>query len=463
MTVKPAAIGIATGVAVGGAIAAVSRGETLVPWPSRVRTAFPLLLGGVVGTSAGLKVGAGASLLRAVRGRGPGPVTTVTPIVVGAGLAVGVAAAAIYGRDRFLAMMTAQSRDLDPGFAAVPAGESVSGSAASAVTLAELGREGARFVGTATTADDVRAVMGQEQVTTPVRVFIGVDAADTVEQRVGLAMSELRRTGAFDRSVLLVQAPAGSGYANATPVDVIEILTLGDAAAVAIGYGLLPSFLSLGKTEIAARTQRLLLDGIRDELSTRTARPRVLLYGESLGARVQEAAVPAGPIDLDHYGIDAALWVGTPGGQVADTFHALCSAESITVDRPEQIPVQLPQPRPRVWFLEHDGDPVVRFRPDLLLDRPAWLPADGTRGRNIPATMRWLPGITWAQAMVDTFFATNIKPGDFKSLGHDYRADLGAVVTAAYALDVTTEQAARLDTHLRALEVQRAERIAEPA
>jgi uncharacterized membrane protein len=137
----------------------------------------------------------------------------------------------------------------------------------------------------------------------------------------------------------------------------------------------------------------------------------------------------------------------------------MCAAESITVDRPDQIPAGFQGPRPRVWFLEHDGDPVVRFRPELLLHRPAWLPTDGTRGRNVPDSMSWKPGITWAQALVDTFFATNIKPGDFKSLGHDYRADLGAVVTAAYGLSCDSATAERLDSRLRALEVARAARI----
>ena len=460
---KPSVVGLTAGIAVGAGVAVLSRGATLVPWPSRVRAAFPVVLGGMVGASAGLKVGIGASLARDAAGKGPGPVTTVAPILIGAGVAAGTAAAVAYGRDVLLARMAEEGRGLDPGFATPPLAETVSGSALSVVSVAELGREGARFVGTATTAADVRAVTGLEQVKAPVRVFVGVDAAQTVEQRVGLAMAELRRTGAFDRSALLVQAPAGSGYANATPVDVLEILTLGDCAAVAIGYGLLPSFLSLGKVAVAARTQRLLLEAIRDEVSIRHAAPRILLYGESLGAKVQEAAVPAGPLDLDGYGVAAALWVGTPGGRDADVFHALCAAESITVDRPEQIPADLPSPRPRVWFLEHDGDPVVRFRPALLLNRPAWLPTDGTRGRNIPASMTWMPGITWAQAMVDTFFATNIKPGDFQSLGHDYRADLGAVVTAAYDLPIDAPTAGRLDERLRSIEVDRAARISAPA
>ena len=127
-------------------------------------------------------------------------------------------------------------------------------------------------------------VTGQEPVSTPVRVFVGVDAASTPEQRVGLAMAELRRTGAFDRAHLLIQAPAGTGYANSFPVDVLELLTRGDCAAVSIAYGLLPSFLSLGKVGEGARTQKLLLDAIRDELQGRATRPRLLVYGESLGA-----------------------------------------------------------------------------------------------------------------------------------------------------------------------------------
>ena len=456
---KPVAIGIAAGIAVGTGVAAASRGATLVPWPSKVRQVFPFILGGIAGGSAGLKVGLAASIMDAARGRGAGPISSAAPVLVGAGIAGGVVAAATYGRGVLLAKMADESRALDPGFSTPPTGDFVSGCVGSAVSIAELGREGARFVGTAVAPDDIRFVTQRDPVASPIRVFIGVDAADTVQQRVGLAMAELRRTRAFDRGSLLVSAPAGSGYVNATPVDVLEILTLGDCASVAIAYGLLPSFLSLGKVEMAAQTQRLLLDAIREECSVLAVAPRILLYGESLGAKVQEAAVPAGPLDLDHYAVSGALWVGTPGGSTADVFHALCAAESITVDRPEQIPAAFEGTRPRVWFLEHDGDPVVRFRPDLLLHRPAWLPADGTRGRNVPETMTWRPGITWAQALVDTLFATNIKPGDFQSLGHDYRADLGAVVTAAYGLPCDPATAERLDGRLRALEVARAARI----
>lgn len=341
-----------------------------------------------------------------------------------------------------------------------PGVETVSGGPGSLVDYASVGREGARFLSTPVPAEVVREVVGQDPLLPAIRVFVGFDSAETPQARVDLALRELIRTGAYDRSHLLIGSPAGSGYANPTPVDILEILTRGDCAAVAVGYGLLPSFLSLDRVAMAAQTQSLLIEGIAAELARRATRPRVLLYGESLGARVQEAALPQGIADLDRLGVDAALWVGTPGGPASVAFHASVAGESITVDRPEQIPVPVPEPRPRVWFLEHDGDPVVRFEPTIVYRRPEWL-ARQPRGRNVPDDMLWAPGITWAQVMVDTLFATNIKPGKFESRGHDYRADLGGTVPAAFGIGVDDQTAERLESALRALEISRAERIGE--
>ncbi len=458
---RPAVIGVGVGAAVGAAVALASRGPTLVEWPTPVRRAFPFVLGGLTGGIVGLKTGASLSLLRAATGRGPGPITSATPVIIGAATLGVVAVAGRLAAARVLGGLAEQGRELDEVNTQPPANPDVSGGPGSLVSVEELGREGARFVNDATTPDGIREVTLQEPVASPVRVFIGVDAASTPEQRVGLAMAELRRTGAFDRGTLLIQAPAGSGYANSFPVDVLEVLTRGDCASVAVGYGVMPSFLSLNKVPVARQTQRLLLDAIRAEVQDRPTKPRLLLYGESLGAEVQESAVPAGPADLDHYGIAAALWVGTPGGDRSDLFHALCADESFTVDRPEQLPDPMPSPRPRVWFLEHDGDPVVRFRPKLLLDRPAWLPTDGQRGRNIPDAMIWKPGITFAEAFVDTMFATHVKPGLFESRGHDYRADLGAVTTTAFDLPSDPDTSERLEAYLRRTEVERAQRLGE--
>ena len=409
-----------------------------MPWPAPVRVAV---------TAVG--AGAGAAVATLASGALPRPRTVavtlgVTGVLAGAGAAAG---------RRVLAGMLEQGRTIDAALRGTPTDPHVSGGPGSAVDFATVGREGARFLTSRVSAGQIAQVLGASSAREPVRVFVGADCGPTPEARVALALAELRRTGALDRSVLVVQAPAGTGYANTTPIQAVEILTAGDCATVAVGYGLLPSFLSLGKVPIAALTQRLLLEGIRRECAGSSVRPRLLLYGESLGARVQQAALLDLDADLDAFGVDAALWVGTPGGRASDALHASVAGESVTVDRPEQIP---PGAHARVWFLEHDGDPVVRNRPRLLVQRPDWLAPGVPRGRGVPPTMRWVPGITWLQVLVDTFFATNIRPGDFHSVGLDYRADLGALVAAAYRLQPDRAVAERLEAFLRASEEARA-------
>lgn len=429
---------------------------SLMPWPSRVRPGFVAAWTAVSGTTAflvagtvGLRGAGMPSMEQRVR-------RTITLGIAGATAVGAFRAAKVEAQSR----LEGGGRAIEPGFATPPALETVSGGPGSLVDFATVGREGARFLGSSVPSAVVEEVMGAPLEMPGVRVFVGYDSARSPEERVALALAELRRTGAYDRSTLLIGAPAGSGYANPTPVDILEILLRGDVAAVAVGYGLLPSFLSLDRVELAARTQSLLLEGIAADLAGRAHRPRVLLYGESLGARVQQAAIPEGPRDLDRLGVSGALWVGTPGGPESRAFHAATAGESLTIDRPAQIPDPVPTPRPRVWFLEHDGDPVVRFEPTVAYRRPAWL-ADSPRGRNVPEGMMWTPGITWAQVMIDTLFATHITPGNFDSRGHDYRADLGGVVPAAYDLSVDRGTAERLERALRSLEVERARRVGE--
>ena len=135
---KPVAFGLVTGAAVGAGVAAASRGATLVPWPAKVRQTFPFILGGMVGVSAGMKAGIGASIVSAARGRGSGPITSVAPVLVGVGVAGGVVAAATYGRSALLSRMEQESRALDAGFSVQPASELVSGGAGSAVGNARL-------------------------------------------------------------------------------------------------------------------------------------------------------------------------------------------------------------------------------------------------------------------------------------------------------------------------------------
>ena len=441
-------------------------GPSLMEWPSRVRTLFPVALAGLGATIVFGPPLVGWSTFRLARSVSAADGARVSGIGVGLGVGAGVAvvglvAGTVVARRRFLTNTANAARHLDPGFRQPPVSPLVSTGPGSLVDPRGVGREGARYVGTATTGDDARFVTGADPIADPIRVFVGLDAGASVQQRVDLAMAELRRTGAFDRSHLVIQAPAGTGYANATPVDVVELLSRGDCASVAVGYGLLPSFLSLNRVDVARHTQGALLEAIAAECDRRSARPRLLLYGESLGAKVQQAALTAGVADLDRLGIDATLWVGTPGGVDYDDVHRAFDSVAVTLERPEQMEQVLRErPTPRVWFLEHDGDPVVRFRPDLAHTRPTWL--SPAQGRGVPPDMQWRMGVTWAQVLVDTLYATDVSSGDFRSRGHDYRADLGAVVTEAFELapvDAQDGWVERREIRLRELEVRRAKQV----
>ena len=440
---------VALGVGVGVPTATAAQGPSLVQWPDRVRKLFPPVLGASVGV--GLVLGSRVPGLRGMKA-----------LATGAGLA-GIGTVGFLAARSKLSELEAQNAQIDECFAHAPTDAHLSGSEHSAVDYSLLGREGARFVNSVTTTAHAEK-LGVKRTHDPIRVFVSIANADSVSSRVSLAMSELIRNKAFDREYLFIQAPAGSGYSNSTPVDVVELLSGGNCAAVSVSYGLLPSFLSLTRVRLAGETQLELLNAVDHELTGRRNKgkhvPKILLYGESLGARVQQFAIPLGSSDLDKYSVYRALWVGTPGGRISDSFHRLCASESVTVDRPEQIPANTDN---RVWFLEHDGDPVVRFRPDLVWTQPEWLDTDLPRGRNIPAEMSWTMGVTWATVLVDTMFATSIKPGDFQSLGHDYRADLGAVATAAYGFSgrLTPEQTKGLEILLREIEVTRAQKLGE--
>ncbi len=435
------------GLAAGVATALLARGESLVHWPDRVRMLFPGVVGAVAGSST-----VAVALAPKVRPRHVPALFTGLVVVGGAGWFIA---------RKKLQEIKQDGAELDTTLSEPPTSPLVSGGPTSEVDYSLLSREGARFVHSVTTWSD--SAVSVPRVMEPIRVFVSVLHALSIADRVALTVRELNRTGAFDRQYLLVQSPAGSGYANSTPVDVLEFLSGGDCATVVVSYGLLPSFLSLNKVALAGDTQRALLESLGAEIAKRERQgkpvPQLFVYGESLGAKVQQYALPLGPVDMDRFHISRALWVGTPGGTTADGFHQLCSGDSITIDRPEQIPTNADV---RVWFLEHDGDPVVRFRPNLTWSAPPWL-EQRPRGRNIPETMSWKPGVTWATVLVDTIFATNVKPGDFQSWGHDYRADLGEVAARAFGFYPAPEVMTQLQATLRGCEVARAQRVPAPS
>ena len=317
-------------------------------------------------------------------------------------------------------------RTVEPGYGTPPDDPWVSGGPNSAVAFGDLGREGRRFVSERCTADDLAAVTGH--AVEPVRVFVGFDSAPNPDDRVALALDDLERLGGFDRSLLVVASPAGSGYVNPVAVDAVEYLTGGDVATVAIGYGLRPSILSLDRIRPGARQFARLLEAI----AGRPRRPRVVVYGESLGAFTSQDAFLGDGIDgLLRRGVDRALWVGTP---YRSAFRHEVAADPRAGSYTSGSELLTTDADVVAHFLDHPEDPVTRFDLSLLTHRPSWLGPPTTRPPRIPDRLQWFPGATFWATAADTVRAADVVPGRFAAWGHDYRADLLPAVAGAYRL-----------------------------
>jgi uncharacterized membrane protein len=400
---------------------------------------------------------------------GPEPSKRVVARLANAGMWAGAATAAY---NAGVAYVGRANEKVDPGYATPPASPLVSGSEQSLLPFADLGQQGRRYVTDVVTPELIQTVMGEEAVAHPIRTYVGFDSEPLYPTgRAELALAELARTGAFDRSHLLLVSPTGTGWVDHTMIEAAEFLTRGDIATCCVQYGRYPSFLSVQKVALGQSQFRLLLWGVKQRLEERPPdrRPRVLVFGESLGAWTSSDVVMFQGIEgFDHYGIDRALWVGLPwlakwsrSGMTRGSTTLVPEGTVGVFDRHEQLAELTEEQRARLRavILSHDNDPIAVMGPDLLVQRPPWL-ADGQRGRGVPQQMRWTPLVTFIQTAMDAANAMVSVPGEFGSFGHDYRADMVRFVRDAYALPSASDtQVASIEEVLRSLELERAARI----
>ncbi|HXP15220.1 MAG TPA: alpha/beta-hydrolase family protein, partial [Actinomycetes bacterium] len=400
---------------------------------------------------------------------GPGPGKRLLARAVNAGLwATG--AAVLYNAG--VAYVGRANDKVEPAYATPPASPLLSGSEDSLLPFADLGQQGRRYVTDVLTPELITKVMGEEAVAHPIRTYVGFNSEPLYQTgRAELALAELDRTGAFDRSHLLLVSPTGTGWVDHTLIETAEFLTRGDIATCCIQYARYPSFLSVQKVALGRGQFRLLLWGVTQRLAglPPERRPRVLVFGESMGAWTSSDVIMfQGIRGFDHYGIDRALWVGLPWlskwsrSGMARGSHTLVPPGTVRVfDRHEQLAALDDDQRARLRavVVSHDNDPIAVLGPDLLVQRPPWL-ADGQRGRGVPDTMRWQPVGTFIQTGMDAMNAMLLTPGEFASFGHDYRADMAAFVRDAYGLpEASDEQLDRIEQVLRSLEFERHQRI----
>ncbi|MFF5075797.1 alpha/beta hydrolase [Actinoplanes sp. NPDC000266] len=299
-----------------------------------------------------------------------------------------------------------------------------SGSASSYVRWPDLGMQGREFIGTGPNTADISAFTGRRAVD-PIRLYAGLESAGTPEERARLVVREMERTKAFDRAVIAVITPTGTGWVDSAVTDSLEYLYNGDTALVSMQYSYLPSWISfLVDRSKVAESSRALIGAVREKWSSLpvATRPKLLLFGESLGSFGTEKAFPdAAGLTA---GADGVLLVGPPFANPirnrllpardpgSPAWDPVLTGTGIEFSRD---PADLRTSRPaKVVYLQNSSDPVVWFHPRLLIREPDWL--QGRRGPDVSPDMHWYPGVTFWQTAVDQFSANGVPAGH----GHVY-------------------------------------------
>ncbi|WP_019930142.1 alpha/beta-hydrolase family protein [Nocardia sp. BMG111209] len=265
---------------------------------------------------------------------------------------------------------------MDPGVVQ-PVSSARSGSSVSAVSWPSLGAEGRKFVAGAPNRS--------------VRVYVGLESAPDPNARVELAIRELERSGGLDRDNLVVVVPTGSGWIDARAAAGLDERFGGDVALVGLQYSEAPSWATfLFGRRAAEASARALFAAVERRLAGVRDRPKVYLYGQSLGAAAG-SDVFSGEDDQARR-VCAAVWAGPPANRVH---------------------------RAHATVLANSSDPVVRWSPGLLWHAPD---LGGTR-RDAPLP-RWLPVIGFVQTSVDLLGALGVPPGH----GHRYGTDQGTAM-----------------------------------
>lgn len=440
-------------------------------WPVEQKNELPMAIGigiGVYHGGIGLSKGYIGSRNAIIRYLGPGITKNMLGRVANAALWAW-AFSSLYNAG--VAYVGRANEKVEPGYSTAPSSSLMSGSAESSSPFEDLGQQGRRYVIDVVTPELIEEVMGEPAREHPIRVFVGYNSEPLYPNgRAEMALSELDRTGAFDRSYLLLVSPTGTGWVDQTLIETVELLTRGDVATCAIQYGRYPSFLSVQKVALGRFQFRLLLWGIKERLKAvpPEQRPKVLIFGESLGAwSSSDVVMYQGISGFDHYGIDRALWLGLPGlakwsrnGMAEGSSEKVPEGTVGVFDRHEQLAELSEEERDRLRavILSHDNDPIAALSPDLFVQEPTWLGEE--RGRGVTEEMTYTPLITALQVMIDAMNAMVTVPGQFGSFGHDYRADTARFVRDVFRLtDVTDDQMAAIEEVLIRLELERSERI----
>ena len=313
----------------------------------------------------------------------------------------------------------------------------------SLVDWGAMGQPGRNFILEGPDADAISAFSGRE-AKDPIRVYVGRAQDDSPTARAELALEELKRLGAFERKVLVVASPTGTGWLDPGGHEPMEFMHDGDVATVAVQYSYLQSPLALifetdsGLDQATATMQTIYAYWTTLPPETR---PRFYMHGISLGAWSSMYSFNVYRVLNDP--IDGALWTGPPFPSAHWNMAVAARNPGTSYVLPEVGDGQLvrfasqyggidrspgPWGRIRLAFLQHASDAIVFYEPASLWRAPEWMKEP--RAADVSPKIRFIPVVTQLQLALDMALALGV-PGGYghNYIAHDY-IDPWAAVTA---------------------------------
>jgi uncharacterized membrane protein len=310
-----------------------------------------------------------------------------------------------------------------------PADPLKTGAPGSLLTWEGLGRTGRRMVAAGPDRALIETVSGRPALE-PLRVYAGLNSAPNPQARADLALAEMIRVGAFERSNLVIATPTGSGWVDPESQAALEFLLGGDVATVAVQYSYLASWIALlTKPEYGLETARAVFATVYGHWTRlpRDRRPKLYLNGLSLGSYNSDLSHDLFQVIGDPY--QGALWSGPP-------FNSRTWRE-VTLARNAGTPEWLPAfrdgsvirflaqdgkmsatPAPwgpfRIVYLQYASDAVTFFDPASGWRMPDWMAPP--LGPGVSPDFVWIPVVTFMQLTFDIMTAVAPPAGH----GHVY-------------------------------------------
>ena len=437
------------------------------------QTTFLIAMFATMGLSYGIFRGIGA-LRKVARGiatrKGAKPgIVGATGLLTGIGVSILLVAGLVAGGLGAVGSIYAERDSGTLDGSVMPERPTRSGSAESLVPWDGLGRQGRAFVGGGPSATAISNIIGAQAID-PIRVYAGLSQGEDLVARADLVVEELERTGGFEREVLLVATPTGSGWLEPQAIASLEYLYGGNTATASMQYSFQPSWVSfLFNPELSTEASRALFDAVhaRWVQLPEATRPKLAVYGLSLGAQGMQGHF-SGLADLIER-TDAALFTGPPANsQPWRTLQATRDAGTPIWQPVYQDGSQVrwqSKPgdfaalagkwdQPRVGYLQHATDPITWLDPSVIWQRPEWLAgraADGGRGSDVSDSMRWIPGVTFLHLVTDMLVSEAVPPSHGHNFG-DVAVDGWAQVLPGHGrsqrvLDSIQSVIEQIDTH----------------